>query len=260
MLAWMTRETLEAHPGHQRSHLLVALAPESLAQGRNQRPYPAAGGGPGGLRRRRAAAQGGPVGSRLPHRRAKLLLPPTGMNRKARPIRYSGIAALRRPWSIGRSVARIPASDALTPEIHDRGDHRDGGGGTLFRPPGADAIGAGGGDVVRHRARWCEMLRHLRLGHVPAVLLSLALALVILSAVGTFVGAQFAGLASNCPATRPISATRFSPSAAQTGDGTLARLNQHHRNSRPSRSPAAATSRTSTVAGGAAPKKRRCRW
>ena len=38
-----------------------------------------------------------------------------------------------------------------------------------------------------------EILRHLRLGHAPAVLLSLALALVILSAVGTFVGAQFAG-------------------------------------------------------------------
>src|SRR5512144_654611 len=43
------------------------------------------------------------------------------------------------------------------------------------------------------------LLRHLKLGHVPAVLLSLALALVILSAIGTFVGAQFAGLASDLP-------------------------------------------------------------
>ena len=43
------------------------------------------------------------------------------------------------------------------------------------------------------------ILRHLKLGHVPAVVLSLALALVILSAVGTFVGSQFAGLVAELP-------------------------------------------------------------
>ena len=201
MIAWMTRETLEAHPGHRRSHLLVALAPEGLAQGRNQRPYPAAGRGLGGLRRRRAAAQGGPVGSRLPHRRAKLLLPPTGLNRKARPTRYSGIAAMAA-LNACRLWRAYPQADDPDAQIHDRGDRRDGGVGHLFRPPGADAIGAGGADVVRPRAagRRCCAISGWAMS--PAVLLSLVLALVILSAVGTFVGSQFAGLASR-PAPLP---------------------------------------------------------
>jgi predicted PurR-regulated permease PerM len=43
------------------------------------------------------------------------------------------------------------------------------------------------------------VLRHLKLGSVAPVLLSLLFAVIILSALATFVGAQFAGLASELP-------------------------------------------------------------
>src|SRR5579863_9290356 len=42
-------------------------------------------------------------------------------------------------------------------------------------------------------------LRHIRLGHVPSVLLSLAVALVLIAGVGIFVGSNVAGLARDLP-------------------------------------------------------------
>src|ERR1700744_4253783 len=70
------------------------------------------------------------------------------------------------------------------------------------------------------------LLRHLRLGHVPAVLLSLALALVILSAIGAFVGAQFAGLASDLPRYQTNIGHKIQSIRGSTGNGTIARLNK----------------------------------
>src|SRR3569833_2997329 len=43
------------------------------------------------------------------------------------------------------------------------------------------------------------VLRRIHLGHVPSVLLSLILTLVLLSGIGIFVGAQFSGLARDLP-------------------------------------------------------------
>ncbi len=71
-----------------------------------------------------------------------------------------------------------------------------------------------------------EILRHLKLGHVPAVLLSLALALVILSAVGTFVGSQFAGLVAELPRYQTNIGHKIQSIRGSTGHGTIARLNQ----------------------------------
>ena len=71
-----------------------------------------------------------------------------------------------------------------------------------------------------------ELLRHLRLGHVPAVLLSLAMALVILSAVGAFVGSQFAGLAADLPRYQSNIGHKIQSIRGTAGRGTLARLNQ----------------------------------
>src|SRR5579863_2577432 len=69
------------------------------------------------------------------------------------------------------------------------------------------------------------MLRHLKLGHVPAVLLSLAMALVILSAIGAFVGAQFAGLAADLPRYQTNIGHKIqSIRGSTTGSGTFARL------------------------------------
>src|SRR6185437_8723353 len=70
------------------------------------------------------------------------------------------------------------------------------------------------------------LLRHLRLGHVPAVLLSLALALVILSAIGAFVGAQFASLASDLPRYQTNIGHKIQSIRGSTGNGTIARLNK----------------------------------
>jgi predicted PurR-regulated permease PerM len=70
------------------------------------------------------------------------------------------------------------------------------------------------------------LLRHLKLGHVPAVLLSLALALVILSAIGAFVGAQFAGLAADLPRYQTNIGHKIQSIRGSTGHGTIARLNQ----------------------------------
>ncbi|MGH6829123.1 MAG: AI-2E family transporter [Rhizomicrobium sp.] len=71
-----------------------------------------------------------------------------------------------------------------------------------------------------------ELLRHLRLGHLPAVLLSLAMAVIILSAVGTFVGSQFAGLAADLPSYQSNIAHKIQSIRGEAGHGTFAKLNQ----------------------------------
>ena len=60
----------------------------------------------------------------------------------------------------------------------------------------------------------------------PAVLLSLVLALVILSAVGTFVGSQFAGLAADLPRYQTNIGHKIQSIRGASGHGTIARLNQ----------------------------------
>ncbi|MES2254607.1 MAG: AI-2E family transporter [Pseudomonadota bacterium] len=70
------------------------------------------------------------------------------------------------------------------------------------------------------------LLRHLRLGHIPSVLLSLTLALVILSAIGAFVGSQFAGLAADLPRYQTNIGHKIQSVRLSTGHGTIARLNQ----------------------------------
>jgi predicted PurR-regulated permease PerM len=70
------------------------------------------------------------------------------------------------------------------------------------------------------------LLRHLKLGHVPSVLLSLVMALVILSAVGTFVGSQFAGLAADLPRYQTNIGHKIQSIRGASGHGTIARLNQ----------------------------------
>jgi predicted PurR-regulated permease PerM len=71
-----------------------------------------------------------------------------------------------------------------------------------------------------------SLLRHLRLGHIPSVLLSLTLALVILSAIGAFVGSQFAGLAADLPRYQTNIGHKIQSVRLSTGHGTIARLNQ----------------------------------
>src|ERR1700748_1192740 len=67
------------------------------------------------------------------------------------------------------------------------------------------------------------LLRHLRLGHLPAVLLSLLLALVLLSGIGTFVGSQFTGLAQDLPSYQSNIAQKIqSVRGSTTGSGTFA--------------------------------------
>src|SRR5580704_8702322 len=69
------------------------------------------------------------------------------------------------------------------------------------------------------------LLRHLRLGHVPSVLLSLVFALVLLSGIGAFVGAQFAGLAGDLPKYQSNIGHKIqSIRGSATGNGTFARF------------------------------------
>src|SRR5450755_1100901 len=70
------------------------------------------------------------------------------------------------------------------------------------------------------------LLRHVRLGHVPSVLLSLLLALVLLTGIGTFVGSQLTGLAGDLPRYQTNIAHKIqSVRGSTTGNGTFARLN-----------------------------------
>jgi predicted PurR-regulated permease PerM len=71
------------------------------------------------------------------------------------------------------------------------------------------------------------LLRHLRLGHLPSVLLSLVFALVLLSGIGVFVGAQLTGLAQDLPSYQNNIAQKIqSVRGSTTGNGTFARLDR----------------------------------
>ena len=71
------------------------------------------------------------------------------------------------------------------------------------------------------------LLRHVRLGHLPSVLLSLVFALVLLSGIGAFVGAQFTGLAQDLPSYQSNIAQKIqSVRGSTTGNGTFARLDR----------------------------------
>jgi len=71
------------------------------------------------------------------------------------------------------------------------------------------------------------VLRHLRLGMVAPVLLSLLFAVIILSAVATFMGAQLAALASDLPRYQTNLAHKIqSVVGSATQNDTIARLNQ----------------------------------
>jgi predicted PurR-regulated permease PerM len=70
------------------------------------------------------------------------------------------------------------------------------------------------------------MLRHVRLGHVPSVLLSLAGALVLIAAIGTFVGSQFAGLAGDLPSYQNNISRKILSIRGTASGGTFSRLNR----------------------------------
>jgi len=72
-----------------------------------------------------------------------------------------------------------------------------------------------------------SVLRHLKLGNVTPVLLSLLFAVVIISAVGTFVGSQLAGLAAELPHYQSNLANKIqSVVGSATHNDTFNRLSQ----------------------------------
>jgi predicted PurR-regulated permease PerM len=70
------------------------------------------------------------------------------------------------------------------------------------------------------------MLRTARLGHVPSVLLSLVVALVLIAAIGTFVGSQFAGLAGDLPSYQNNISRKILSIRGTASGGTFSRLNR----------------------------------
>ena len=70
------------------------------------------------------------------------------------------------------------------------------------------------------------MLRYIRLGHVPSVLMSLAVALVLIAALGIFVGSQFAGLAHDLPSYQNNISRKIVSLRGTADGGTLSRLNR----------------------------------
>ena len=69
------------------------------------------------------------------------------------------------------------------------------------------------------------MLRRLRLGHTPSVLLSLIFAVVLIGGLGSFVGAQFAKLAADLPQYQSnIAAKIESVRGKATGNNTINKL------------------------------------
>jgi predicted PurR-regulated permease PerM len=70
------------------------------------------------------------------------------------------------------------------------------------------------------------MLRQVRLGHVPSVLLSLVVALVLIAAIGTFVGSQFAGLAGDLPSYQNNISRKIQSIRGTASGGTFSRLNR----------------------------------
>ena len=70
------------------------------------------------------------------------------------------------------------------------------------------------------------VLRHIRLGHVPSVLLSLVVALVLIAGLGTFVGSQLAGLARDLPSYQNNISRKIVALRGTADGGTLSRLNR----------------------------------
>jgi len=71
-----------------------------------------------------------------------------------------------------------------------------------------------------------SVLRHVRLGHVPSVLLSLCVALVLIAGVGTFVGSQLAGLARDLPSYQNNISRKIVSLRGTADGGTISRLNR----------------------------------
>ena len=70
------------------------------------------------------------------------------------------------------------------------------------------------------------MLRRLKLGHVPSVLLSLAVALVLIGGLGIFVGSQIAGLARDLPSYQNNISRKIVSLRGTADGGTITRLNR----------------------------------
>jgi predicted PurR-regulated permease PerM len=76
-------------------------------------------------------------------------------------------------------------------------------------------------------APFLSLLRRLRLGHIPAVLVTMVFAVVILVTVAIFMGTQFARLAAQLPSYQTnLSAKIQSVVGSAVNNGTLARLRQ----------------------------------
>ena len=71
-----------------------------------------------------------------------------------------------------------------------------------------------------------SVLRHVRLGHVPSVLLSLCVALVLIAGIGTFVGSQLAGLARDLPSYQNNISRKIVSLRGTADGGTISRLNR----------------------------------
>ena len=70
------------------------------------------------------------------------------------------------------------------------------------------------------------ILRHIRIGQLPAVLLSLVTVLVLVTGLGIFVGSQISGLAADLPSYQNNLAAKIKLVQGATGRGVFARLNQ----------------------------------
>jgi predicted PurR-regulated permease PerM len=70
------------------------------------------------------------------------------------------------------------------------------------------------------------VIRKIRLGHIPSVLLSLVLALVLIAGIGTFVGSQVAGLANALPSYQNNISRKIVSLRGTADGGTLTRLNR----------------------------------
>ena len=70
------------------------------------------------------------------------------------------------------------------------------------------------------------MLRKVRVGHVPSVLLALGFALVLIAGIGTFVGSQVAGLANSIPSYQNNISRKIVSLRGTAHGGTLTRLNR----------------------------------
>ncbi len=71
-----------------------------------------------------------------------------------------------------------------------------------------------------------SVLRRIRLGHIPSVLLSLVLALIVIAGVGTFVGSQIAGLANALPSYQNNISRKIVSIRGTADGGTISRLNR----------------------------------